>query len=158
MRTFYEFLSDLDLLSRLWLIETYFSFDAGQYNQLFDDELGKLSVSSPEYRDALERMQGFNWAGYIAKSLRNSGYQDQREVQERTHDIVVKMLTGGLSEIMTSSSTALWICGSSGPWRMRSGTWSRSRGMPGDFCPPFPSARRGATICLNEWPVAEKKE
>ena len=96
MRTFYEYLADLDLHSRLWLIETYFSFDAGQYNQLFDDELGKVSVSSPEYRDALKRMQGFNWTGYIAKSLRNSGYKDQREVQERTHDIVVKMLTGGL--------------------------------------------------------------
>jgi hypothetical protein len=37
-----------------------------------------------------------NWVGYIAKSLRNAGYRDQRETQERTHDIVVKMLTGGL--------------------------------------------------------------
>ena len=96
MRTFYEFLSEQALLSRLRLIETYFTFDPAQYNQLFDDELGKLSASSPEHRDALERMRGFNWVGYIAKSLRNSGYRDQREVQERTHDIVVKMLTGGL--------------------------------------------------------------
>ena len=96
MRTFYEYLSDWNLLSRLWLIETYFSFDPAEYNRLFDDELGKISVSSPEHRDALERMRGFNWVGYIAKSLRNSGYRDQREVQERTHDVVVKMLTGGL--------------------------------------------------------------
>ena len=96
MRTFYEFFSDLDILSRLWLIETYFTFDPAQYNRLFDDELQKLSVSSPEHRDALERMRDFNWVGYIAKSLRNAGYRDQRETQERTHDIVVKMLTGGL--------------------------------------------------------------
>jgi hypothetical protein len=96
MRTFYNFLSEQALLSRLWLIETYFSFDPAQYNRLFDDELQRLSVSSPEHRDAVERMRGFNWVGYIAKSLRNSGYRDQREVQERTHDIVVKMLTGGL--------------------------------------------------------------
>ncbi len=41
-------------------------------------------------------MRHFNWVGYVAKSLRNAGYRDQREVQERTHDIVVKMLTGGL--------------------------------------------------------------
>ena len=41
-------------------------------------------------------MRNFNWVGYIAKSLRNAGYRDQRETQERTHDIVVKMLTGGL--------------------------------------------------------------
>jgi hypothetical protein len=96
MKTFLEFLSDLNLLSRLWLIETYFSFDPAQYNQLFDDELKKLSVSSPEHRAAVERMRGFNWVAYIAKSLRNAGYRDQREVQERTHDIVVKMLVGGL--------------------------------------------------------------
>ncbi|MGA2256519.1 MAG: hypothetical protein ABSG53_17875, partial [Thermoguttaceae bacterium] len=37
-----------------------------------------------------------NWAGYAAKSVRNAGYQGQREVQERTHDILVKLLTGGL--------------------------------------------------------------
>ena len=94
MRTFCEFLSNLSF--RLWLIETYYTFDAAQYNRLFDDELGKLSVSSPEHRDAVERMRGMNWVGYIAKSLRNAGYRDQRETQERTHDIVVKMLTGGL--------------------------------------------------------------
>src|SRR5271157_3360144 len=41
-------------------------------------------------------MRGFNWVGYIAKSLRNAGYHDQRDVQERTHDLVVKLLTGGL--------------------------------------------------------------
>jgi len=96
MKTFCEFLSDITLLSRLRLIETYFSFDPAQYNRLFDDELGKLSVSSPEHRAAIERMRGFNWVGYIAKSVRNAGYRDQREVQERTHDIVVKMLVGGL--------------------------------------------------------------
>ena len=61
MRTFYEFFSDLDILSRLWLIETYFTFDAGQYNQLFDDELGKLSVSSPEHRDALVNAGRKTW-------------------------------------------------------------------------------------------------
>ncbi len=96
MRTFLEFFSDLDILSRLWLIENYYTFDAGQYNQLFADELGKLQASAPEHRQAIERMRNFNWVGYIAKSLRNAGYRNQRETQERTHDIVVKMLTGGL--------------------------------------------------------------
>ena len=96
MRTFREFLSDIDLLSCLRLIETYFSFDPAQYNQLFDDELGRVSASSPEHRAAQERMRGFNWTGYIAQSVRNSGCRDQREVQERTHDLVVKLLTGGL--------------------------------------------------------------
>ena len=96
MQTFYEWLSNSDIIARLWLIETYFSFDPAQYNQLFDDELGRVSASSPEHRAAVERLRGLNWTGYIAASLRNSGYRDQREVQERTHDIVVKLLTGGL--------------------------------------------------------------
>ena len=96
MRTFYEYLADLGLLSRLCLLETYFSFNPAQYNELFEAELEKLSASSPEHREALERMRGFNWVGYIAKTVRNAGYRDQREVQERTHDIVVKLITGGL--------------------------------------------------------------
>lgn len=97
MKSFLEWLAfDLDLHTRLFLIETWFSFSPVEYNKLFDDELEKISASSPEHRDALERMRGFNWVGYIAQSLRNAGYRDQREVQERTHDIVVKLLTGGL--------------------------------------------------------------
>ena len=94
MKTFYEFISDLSF--RLWLIETYFSFDPAQYNQLFDDELAKLSALSPEHQQAIERRQGFNWTGYVAKSVRNAGCRDQREVAERTHDLIVKLLTGGL--------------------------------------------------------------
>ena len=96
METFLEWLRQTDLFARLRLIETYYSFDPAEYNRLFDEELGKLSVSSPEHREALERMRGFNWVGYIAASLRHAGWQDQREVQERTHDIVVKLLMGKL--------------------------------------------------------------
>jgi len=96
MRTFSEFLSAVALLCRLRLVETYFSFDPAQYNGLFSDELARLSASSSDHREALYRMRGFNWVGYVAKSLRNAGYRDQREVAEGTHDIVVKMLTGGL--------------------------------------------------------------
>ncbi len=92
----HTFVEHLDLLSRLWLIETYFSFDPIQYNRLFQDELEKLSASSPEHQRAIEQMRDFNWVGYIARSVRNAGWHDQREVQERVHDLVVRMLTGGL--------------------------------------------------------------
>ncbi len=47
-------------------------------------------------RQALERMRGFRWMAYIAASVRNAGYRDQREVQELAHDIAAKLLTGGL--------------------------------------------------------------
>ncbi len=94
METFFQW---LDILARLRLIESYYSFDPTQYNRLFDDELAKVgAVSAPEHQEALERLRGFNWVGYIAKSLRNADYHDQREIQERTHDIVVKLLIGTL--------------------------------------------------------------
>ena len=69
-----------------------------QYNQLFEDELIKLIRPSirPDHRAALERMKGFGWVGYIARCVWNAGYHDQRQVQERTHDIVVKLLMGTL--------------------------------------------------------------
>ena len=96
MKTFFEYLSDLDLLARLKLLETWFSFEPSAYNRLFTDELGKISASSPEHQQAIERLKDFDFVGYIAKSVRNAGYRDQREIQERTHDCVVKLLTGGL--------------------------------------------------------------
>jgi hypothetical protein len=69
-----------------------------RYDHLFDKELEKVIARThdPAHRQALERMRGFNWTCYIAASIRNSGYRDQREIQERTHDIVVKLLTGGM--------------------------------------------------------------
>ena len=96
MKTFHEHLADQHILNRLRLIETYFSFDPQAYNRLFSDELAKLSASSPEHRAAIERLRNFDWIGYIAQSVRNAGYRDQREVQERTHDLVARLLTGGL--------------------------------------------------------------
>ena len=41
-------------------------------------------------------MRGFNWLGYVAAAVRNAGWRDRREVQERSHDLVVKLLTGTL--------------------------------------------------------------
>lgn len=100
MKTFLEWLSDLKFLARLQLLETYFTFDPAQYNALFEDELEKLlqRVTDPAHRQVLERSRGFNWVGYVAQSVRRSGpgHLDQREVQERTHDIVVNLLMGKL--------------------------------------------------------------
>ena len=74
------------------------TFDPKQYNQLFDEELQKViaRTSDPAHRQALDRMHGFNWIGYIAASVRHAGFHDQREVQEKTHDIAVKLLMGTL--------------------------------------------------------------
>ena len=92
MQTFWEW------LAQLRLAETYVTFDPKQYDQLFDEELEKViaRTSDAKHRQALERMRGFGWLGYIAAAVRNSGYRDQREVQERAHDIAVKLLMGRL--------------------------------------------------------------
>ena len=92
MQTFIEWLSWINLL------ETYYGLDNQQYNALFDDELAKViqHVSDPVHREALQRMRNFNWVGYIAASVRNAGFQDQRERDEKTHEVVVKLLLGKL--------------------------------------------------------------
>jgi hypothetical protein len=99
MRTFYEWLAQCNLLARLQpLGENYVTFDPAEYNELFDKELEKVitRTSNAMHRQTLESMRGFNWLGYIAASVRNSGCRDYREGQERIHDIAVRLLTGTL--------------------------------------------------------------
>jgi hypothetical protein len=93
MRTFWQWLARFKVLG-----ETYITFDPAQYNALFDEELRKVisRTSDAKHRQALEGMRTFNWLGYIATSVRRAGFHDQREVQERTHDLAVKLLTSKL--------------------------------------------------------------
>ena len=95
MQTFWQWLSKLRLCP---LDETYFTFDPKEYNQLFDQELGKViaRTSDPAHCQALERMRGFNWVSYIGAAVRNSGCRDYREGQERIHEIAAKLVLGGL--------------------------------------------------------------
>ena len=88
----------VEWLTRLKLLETYFGVDVQQYNALFNSELEKVivRVRDPAQQAALLRMRNFNWVSYIAASVRNAGYQDQRERDEKTHEVVVKLLMGKL--------------------------------------------------------------
>ena len=90
MQTFWQWLAQPQ--------ETYFTFDPAQYNALFDAELEKViqQVRDPAHRQSLEKMHGFGWMSYIAASVRNAGFRDYRDGQERIHDIAVKLLTGTL--------------------------------------------------------------
>ena len=98
MTTFCEWLGHLDLLDRLRLLETYFTFDPQQYNQLFADELEKLlqRVVAPAHRQVLERMRGFGFMSYIAAAAKNSGFREYRQRQEVTADVASKLLMGTL--------------------------------------------------------------
>lgn len=74
--------------------------DAEAYNALFDDELERLSprLSDPAQRGHAEGMRGFNWTSYIAGAVRRSGIVGHKEVDEKVHEIVIRMLVhpGGL--------------------------------------------------------------
>ena len=96
MQTFQEWLSQLRLLRLLQ--ETWFTFDPAEYDRLFDEELQKVltRTTDPAHREALNRMRGFHWMSYVAAALRHAGWRDQREVQERSHDLAVQLLTGKL--------------------------------------------------------------
>ena len=82
-----------------WLtLESYYGLAPDEYNALFNSELEKVigRVRDPAQQAALQRMRNFNWVGYIAASVWNAGYRDQRERDEKTHEVVVKLLMGQL--------------------------------------------------------------
>jgi hypothetical protein len=93
METFWPWLSRFRLLEATW-----FTFDAKQYDRLFNGELEKAiaRVRDPACRQSLEGMQGFEWTGYIAAMVRRAGCRDRREQEEKTHEVVVKLLMGTL--------------------------------------------------------------
>jgi len=90
MRTFQEWSRLQSLLEAAW-----YSYDRAQYNALFDSELEKViaRVKDPQ---ALERLKGFDWLSYIVGSVWHAGFRDQRERDEKTHEVVTKLLMGQL--------------------------------------------------------------
>ena len=105
MLNFNEWLTNADLITRLRLIETYYTFDAGQYNQVFRDELEKViqRTSDPVQRKSLERLHDFDWVSYIAGAIRRI-YRDYRQGQEAISDVVSKLLMGKLFRGFSPSS------------------------------------------------------
>lgn len=84
----------------LWLLFEEYGLNPAQYNALFDRELEMLlpRISNPTERNRLQGMLGNSWANYIGASLRNAGFWDQGDLQEKIHDVAVKLLVspGGL--------------------------------------------------------------
>ncbi len=75
------------------------NFDPAAYDALFNRQLDAVL---PMVRNADDRQRLFalqnGWTNYIAACLRNAGFRDQGDLEERIHDIVVKLLVspGGL--------------------------------------------------------------
>jgi len=82
-----------------WLIvhEVSQQFDRRGYNALFQQELRRLIREHPTEESKLSHLLNFDWVGYVAKSLRNSGYKDH-DIDPFVHEIVVGLLVhpGGL--------------------------------------------------------------
>jgi hypothetical protein len=95
MQTFWQWLSQFN---QSLIPETYYGLDPRAYDRLFDAELEKViqRTRDPAHRAALERMRGFRWMAYIAVAIERAGFHDEREIQERSHDIASKLLLSTL--------------------------------------------------------------
>ena len=82
----------------LWLLLRE-NFDPAAYDDLFNRELDAVlpMVRNPEDRQRLASLRN-GWTNYIAACLRNAGFREQGDLEERIHDLVVKLLVspGGL--------------------------------------------------------------
>jgi hypothetical protein len=67
---------------------------------LFNQELGAVlpTLRNAEEKERLASWRGMDWTSYIAACLRNAGFREQGDLEERIHDVVVRLLVspGGL--------------------------------------------------------------
>lgn len=103
MRVYFDWISEqahlARIIDRLRLLENFYQLPTSEYDALFNNELERLiqRVDDAAVRKELEQLRDFSWTSYIAAAVRNSiGTSDQRAVQEATHDIVSRLLTGKL--------------------------------------------------------------
>ena len=104
---------------RLWLFLRE-NFNPTDYDALFNREVAAIwPTIPPEDRPRVESLQN-GWVDYIAACLRNSGIRDQSDLQEKIHDIVVKLLIspGGLVKNYNPSRHGVWTFVSSGRFPM----------------------------------------
>jgi hypothetical protein len=88
----------MNLGFRLWLLLRE-NFDPAAYNDLFNQQLDAVlpTLHDAEEKERLAAMRD-GWTNYIAACLHNAGCHDQGDLEERIHDVVVKLLVvpGGL--------------------------------------------------------------
>jgi hypothetical protein len=79
---------------RLWFLLESARLNPAAYNSLFRSELEALlpRITDLRRRHSLEKMKDFDWSGYILAGLRNAGFTDQRDREERAHEIITNLL------------------------------------------------------------------
>ncbi len=73
------------------------NFDPAAYDNLFNQGLDSM-LPTLRNTGGHNRLASIRWTNYIAACLRNAGFRDQGDLEERIHDVVVKLLVspGGL--------------------------------------------------------------
>jgi len=73
------------------------NFDPAAYDNLFNQGLDSM-LPILRSTGGHNRLASMRWTNYIAACLRNAGFRDQGDLEERIHDVVVKLLVspGGL--------------------------------------------------------------
>ena len=104
MHTFFEYAQYVTLANRLKLLETFFPLDSGAYDSLFATELKRLAMQTPDptARKEFEELENFKYTNYIRAAVRNSGVNDPRELDEKVHEVVSKLLLGKLFNFIPS--------------------------------------------------------
>jgi hypothetical protein len=82
-----------DTEALLHLLEVSTEFPKMETNDLFNKQIDRLrhQTDQPEMRRQLEKAKGFDWVGYIAKSLRNAD-MPHHEIEPMTSDLVTRLL------------------------------------------------------------------
>ena len=123
---------------RLWLLLRE-NFDPAAYDDLFNRELDAVlpMVRNPEDRQRLASLRN-GWTNYIAACFRNAGFREQGDLEEKIHDVVVKLLVspGGLFRGYDESRHGPWICGSRGQSATPSRMWWRRKRTARSSLPP----------------------
>ena len=93
MALFTHWLTIRDVAFLLGLLEPAQYFDPAAYNPVFDGQLEKLIHRLPngEARQQAMTLRGFDWAGYVVRSLQRSGFEDD-DIQEFFHQVAIKLL------------------------------------------------------------------
>lgn len=121
---FVDWMVNRDVGELLRLVEAAEYFTPQDYNAVFNGELEKLltRIHDPDLRQNVEASRGFDWGGYISRSLLRAGFRgdDQQEV---FHQIVVKLL------VEPGKLFGGWEPKRHGPleWRFRASVWNAIR-------------------------------
>lgn len=126
MALFVDWMVYRDLATLLALLEHAEYFNPQNYDTAFEGELEKLfaRIHSPEIQQQVAELRGFDWAGYICRSLQRAGFKDDDQ-QEHFQSIVIKLL------VSPGKLFRGWVPGKHGPLerRFRRSVWNAIKNL-----------------------------